>query len=697
MVKTRKGRRLLSGKQTVFSIRDTGYKSTDYAIAELIDNSIQADAETVLIVLITETKTGGQRAVENVSEILVIDDGTGMDRQLLFDCLAFGASGHFDDRSGIGRFGMGLSQASVSQGRRVDVWSFQHTRPTEAGHVYIDLDEIECSIESELDVLEPTYSGDRDHKPLPDWIDQLYAIAGMRSVKKDGIDVRSGTIVRWSKLDRLRWVRASAIKEHTERTLGRIYRRFLIDGAAKHRVHLRLAIVTRASLEANDAAALNFDPMRPTDPLFLLRPSDSTLGYWERAPVDADSTDKRVEVRHVPMFRPYPAAAGPLPNAVEDDPSTPVLKAGLQKFSVGARPDSPNSHLKGKKFDVEVRASMSRIDARPGRNPGGDTHQGRIARDLAGISIMRADRELCIETTLATEATDRWWGLELSFGAELDEVFGVTNNKQDVPYFTQALRMCREFDRIKRDEAIEQGLFDEEHPIYDLWPIAQYVLAQRNAMYRERKQKDTSDNLTGKKQPGVVAGVAKQKTDHPDVLPPSENARRFEEEHPDREEQSTVIRQELKEKHGDHLTDEQIDAIVTLRDANFIVQVHEKFVRETDAVFWPEETGNLNIAWINTAHPACGRLLTPLRVTDDKLNAMSVEALRKLAAVGADVVGMLILMWCEMEIDDPNGRHTLKQARERWGGVIKNVLTKTEITIGVDEELLASLDEEEAD
>jgi hypothetical protein len=62
----------------------------------------------------------------------------------------------------------------------------------------------------------------------------------------------------------------------------------------------------------------------------------------------------------------------------------------------------------------------------------------------------RADRELCIETTLATEATDRWWGLELSFGAELDEVFGVTNNKQDVPYstqalFTQALRMAREF------------------------------------------------------------------------------------------------------------------------------------------------------------------------------------------------------------------------------------------------------------
>jgi hypothetical protein len=93
MMTTRKGRRLLSGKQTVFSIRDTGYKSTDYAVAELIDNSLQAKSDTVLIVLITDRKTGGQRAVDHVTEILVIDDGDGMDEQLLFDCLAFGESG----------------------------------------------------------------------------------------------------------------------------------------------------------------------------------------------------------------------------------------------------------------------------------------------------------------------------------------------------------------------------------------------------------------------------------------------------------------------------------------------------------------------------------------------------------------------------------------------------------------------------
>jgi hypothetical protein len=72
---------------------------------------------------------------------------------------------------------------------------------------------------------------------------------------------------------------------------------------------------------------------------------------------------------------------------------------------------------------------------------------------------------------------------------------------------------------------------------------------------------------------------------------------------------------------------------------------------------------------------------------------MSVDELRKLAAMGADAVGMLILMWCELEIDDPNGRHTFQQARERWGSVIKRILTQTDITIG--EDLLASLGDED--
>ncbi len=695
MTEERKGRRLLSGKQTVFSIRDTGYKSTDYAIAELLDNSVQANAENVLIVLVTKPKTGGQRAVENVSEIMVIDDGHGMDSDLLFDCLAFGESGRFDDRSGIGRFGMGLSQASVSQGKRVDVWSFQNTRPSEAGHVYIDLGEIESSKTSELDILEPTFPGVESHSYLPEWIDDLYSHAGMKTRRHDGIDVNSGTIVRWTNLDRLRWVRAAAIQKHTELTLGRIYRRFIHTDSSERQIHLSLAIIGESELASKGANGLVFKPIRPTDPLFLLRPDESTLEYWERAALESEDTEKTVRVRHVPMFRPYPTSSDALPDAVADDPETPTSYCTPRDFSVKARPDAANSVLRGKDFKVEVRTSMARTDAQPGRNPGSSTWQGRMARDQSGVSIMRADRELCIESTLASDATDRWWGIEVSFGAELDEVFGVTNNKQDVPYFSQALRMCREFPNTPVDKAIEQGLFDEDHPIHDLWPIAQTVLTARNSMVAERKGNKSAADKSAKRQPGVVAGVSKQKANRSDVLPPSKNAQEFEQNYPDPEQQSTYIRDELRQKHGDHLTNDQIDAIIKLRDAQFVVQVHEKHVPESDSLFWPEETGNLDIAWINQAHPAHDRLLTPLRVTDERLQALPETELRKLAAIGADAVGMLILMWCEMEIDDPNGRHTFKETRERWGGLIKSLLTQTDISIGDD--LLSSLDDETDD
>lgn len=696
MSSERLGRRLLSGKQTVFSIRDTGYKSTDYAIAELIDNSVQANASTILIILITDPKTGGKRAVDNVSEIVVVDDGDGMNDQLLFDCLAFGESGRFDDRSGIGRFGMGLSQASVSQGKRVDVWSFQKTQPVESGHVHIDLAEIENSQKSELEILPPTYRGDEQHNDLPEWVDELYSSYGMRTQRLDGVDVRSGTTVRWTNLDRLRWVRAGAIHKHTELTLGRVYRRFLQAGLSNRHIDLKLAVIKRTELSSGGAPSLDFKPIRPTDPLFLMRPDECTLEYWERAATDGDTSGAKVQVKHVPMFRPYPTGGpGQLPDASLDDPSTLTIPADAQEFEVLARPDAANSSLKGKKFKVRVSCSLARADAQPGRNPGKDTHQGRQARDHAGVSIVRADRELCIETTLASEATDRWWGIEVSFGAELDEVFGVTNNKQDVPYFSQALRMCREFPNMTVDNAIQEGLFDEEHPIHDLWQIAQHVLRRRNEMKDARRENKNTSDRREKKQPGVVAGISRQKANRPDILPPSKSAKEFEAAYPSSEEQADAIRSELRQKHGDHLTSEQIDAIVQLRDADFIVQVHEKHVPESDALFWPEPFGNLEIAWINTAHPGHHRLLTPLRLTDDRINSLEEAQLRKLAAVGADAVGMLILMWCMMEIDDPDGRHTYKQARERWGSEIKNILSKTDISIGDD--LLATLDDESDD
>src|SRR5258708_6488958 len=109
----------------VKAMRDSGYRNAAYAIAELIDNSIQAGATQVELLCGERRQLVRQRERVQVSEIAVLDNGSGMDADVLRMALQFGNGTRLDDRSGIGRFGMGLPNSSISQARRVDVWSWQ--------------------------------------------------------------------------------------------------------------------------------------------------------------------------------------------------------------------------------------------------------------------------------------------------------------------------------------------------------------------------------------------------------------------------------------------------------------------------------------------------------------------------------------------------------------------------------------------
>jgi DNA mismatch repair ATPase MutL len=61
----------------LLATRATGYKSTALVVAEFIDNSIQAQARRVHV----EVATGSDARFP--LEILVVDDGTGMDEKTL--------------------------------------------------------------------------------------------------------------------------------------------------------------------------------------------------------------------------------------------------------------------------------------------------------------------------------------------------------------------------------------------------------------------------------------------------------------------------------------------------------------------------------------------------------------------------------------------------------------------------------------
>ena len=108
------------------------------AYGEVIDNSIQADAHFVDIKVFYQSKAGNQ--AEPINKIAFADDGDGMDKQVLHQCLQLGYSSRYNDRAGIGRFGVGMTLAAINQCKRVDVYS--RTGPGDWPWTYLDLEEV---------------------------------------------------------------------------------------------------------------------------------------------------------------------------------------------------------------------------------------------------------------------------------------------------------------------------------------------------------------------------------------------------------------------------------------------------------------------------------------------------------------------------------------------------------------------------
>ncbi len=203
----------------ILSTRDSGYKSTSSAVAELIDNALQAAARTIRISIEASDAMSGSDV-----RIQIADDGVGMDRHTLVQAMRFGGSGRYNDRSGLGRFGMGLPNASLGQARRVSVYTWQSTASVLT--TYLDVDEISA--------------GGVENIPEPE---RHKVVADI-----DRIDARHGTTVVWERCDRLDNRRPSTLVRKLGTALGRIFRHFLFKGI---------------SIEINGT------PVKPIDPLYL--------------------------------------------------------------------------------------------------------------------------------------------------------------------------------------------------------------------------------------------------------------------------------------------------------------------------------------------------------------------------------------------------------------------------------------------
>ncbi|MEH0843113.1 ATP-binding protein [Micromonospora sp. CPCC 205711] len=192
--------RLVNPANFLFATRDTGYKTTGLAIAELIDNSLQAGARHVDVEVTTA------RGPDRQIEIMVVDDGDGMDAASLAQALTFGGTSRFNDRSSLGRYGMGLPNGALSRSRRVEVYTWRH----DTGVLW-----------SRLDIDELVSAGDT-LLPAVELIDRPGFVP----------HTDSGTVVRLLRCDRIEYKRSSALVRKLKDDLGRIYRHFLTNGVS---------------------------------------------------------------------------------------------------------------------------------------------------------------------------------------------------------------------------------------------------------------------------------------------------------------------------------------------------------------------------------------------------------------------------------------------------------------------------------
>jgi len=111
-----RGFALIAAAAFVKGMRDSGYRSTATAIDELVDNSYQSQADRVDLLC-------GNDGGKGVGDVFVIDNGHGMEPEMIRAAVLWGGTHRFNDRSGLGRYGFGLPSAAVSMTEKYAVYS----------------------------------------------------------------------------------------------------------------------------------------------------------------------------------------------------------------------------------------------------------------------------------------------------------------------------------------------------------------------------------------------------------------------------------------------------------------------------------------------------------------------------------------------------------------------------------------------
>jgi Histidine kinase-, DNA gyrase B-, and HSP90-like ATPase len=228
-------------KRLIRSLRDMGYEFAA-AVADLVDNSIEAKATTVWIDV--DWGEGGESAY-----VSIVDNGLGMSSQDLREALRFGSKRDYEDED-LGKFGLGLKTASLSQCLKFTVATRQNRNRSDIVAYCWDVAHVDATNRWEI---------------LPVTTKTLHERI-RRHLKET-----TGTAVIWERLDRILGYKKpegesarkqfNTMRRELEEHLGMVFHRFL-SGEVRGK---RLAIY------------LNDNKVQPWDPFARAEPNSKTL------------------------------------------------------------------------------------------------------------------------------------------------------------------------------------------------------------------------------------------------------------------------------------------------------------------------------------------------------------------------------------------------------------------------------------
>ena len=378
------------------SQRKSAYKTTAAAAREIVDNAIEAGARNVDVIF--QRSNSSQRSVTAVA---FVDDGSGMLSTMIRYALCWGGGTHYDDPGHIGRFGFGLPNSSINQTMTTRVYS--KTSPDQPIWMSsLDIDQfIDAGIASVPAPVEAS---------LPDFVENFLARGGRK--------FDHGTVVLWESPDRLTYKRPARLKEHMLDDFAVVYRYFLL----------------------NPDSPLNLTvegvKVEPIDPLFL----QPGARYYEEPSDDFEAAQdggaRKVDEWFIPVKYTEDTETGERhlrrveseSEIAEEDPTT--LAAGTVHVRLSRLP-----------------VGFANEDREEKKNKTDAYRRLQIRKTRRGMSFVRANREIDTVDMFPKSPQDEaqgmgtWpllqtfayhWGFEVKFTPSLDDVFGITNDKQGV-------------------------------------------------------------------------------------------------------------------------------------------------------------------------------------------------------------------------------------------------------------------------